>query len=168
MNLCAIALGSNLGHSRQTLQAAIQTLSQHPLIHILKVSNWYQTKAVTCTPQPDYINGCATLKTTLNPHALLALLLQVEQQYGRVRRGKWDARTLDLDLLLYGELIIETEQLTIPHPRMGDRSFVLIPLAEIAPDWLHPPTGDRIQTLANRLSTSEIIAAESHKILPKS
>lgn len=153
MPLCAIAIGSNLGNSRQIVKAAIQTLDQHQQVHILKVSGWYQTKAVTysSSPQPDYINGCAILETTLDPHALLSLLLQVEQTYGRVRRAKWDARTLDLDLLLYENLVITTDHLTIPHPRMCDRSFVMIPLAEIAPDWCHPLMGYSMATIAKKI-----------------
>jgi len=154
---CAIAIGSNLdsdfGSSQQIVKAAIKALDRFGQIQILRVSNWYQTKAVTLSElsQPDYINGCATLQTTLSPIALLTRLLDVEVQFGRIRRAKWDARTLDLDLLLYENYILNTPDLIIPHPRMVDRTFVMLPLAEIAPDWIHPVTGDRIDRMAQNL-----------------
>jgi 2-amino-4-hydroxy-6-hydroxymethyldihydropteridine diphosphokinase len=104
MNFCAIALGSNLGNSQQIVEAAIIRLYQLSQIQVLRVSNWYRTKAITLSnlPQPDYVNGCAVLETSLNPQELLGELLAVEVEFGRIRREKWDARTLDLDLLLYG------------------------------------------------------------------
>jgi len=153
MKLCAIALGSNLGNSLEIVKQAIDKLDQHNQIEIQSVSNWHRTKAITLstTPQPDYINGCALLATSLTPQELLGVLLQVEIEFGRVRRTKWDARTLDLDLLLYANYILNTDDLVIPHPRMCDRSFVMMPLAEIAPDWLHPLTGDRIDQIARSL-----------------
>jgi len=153
MKLCAIALGSNLGNSLEIVKQAIEKLDQHSQIEIQSVSNWHRTKAITLstTPQPDYINGCALLATSLTPQELLGVLLQVEIEFGRVRRTKWDARTLDLDLLLYANYILNTDNLVIPHPRMCDRSFVMIPLAEIAPDWLHPLTGDRVDQIARSL-----------------
>ncbi len=143
--LCAIALGSNLsseiGDSEQIVCAAIAQLASDPEIEIIKVSRWYLTKAITLPnsqPQPDYINGCAILKTTLNPLSLLQALFDIEQFFGRERRERWGARTLDLDLLLYGDRVITSPKLELPHPRMGDRAFVLLPLAEIAADWIHP------------------------------
>jgi 2-amino-4-hydroxy-6-hydroxymethyldihydropteridine diphosphokinase len=149
MNLCAIALGSNLGNSQYIVEEAITKLDRLSQIKILQVSNWYRTKAITLSnlQQPDYINGCAILETTLSPQELLAALLAVEVQFGRIRRAKWDARTLDLDLLLYENYILNTDNLVIPHPRMCDRAFVILPLAEIAPDWVHPVKGDRISQL---------------------
>jgi len=150
---CAIAIGSNLGsnfgNSREIVKAAVKTLDLSGQIEILQVSRWYRTKAITISlPQPDYINGCATLNTSLSPQNLLAAMLEIEVQFGRVRRAKWDARTLDLDLLLYESQILNTDDLVIPHPRMCDRAFVMLPLAEIAPDWIHPLRGDRIARLA--------------------
>ncbi|MBD2186873.1 2-amino-4-hydroxy-6-hydroxymethyldihydropteridine diphosphokinase [Pseudanabaena mucicola] len=153
--LCAIALGSNLssevGDSEKIVQSAIAKLANIPEIEVLKVSRWYRTKAITLpnsAPQPDYINGCATLQTSLPPMQLLQVLLTIEQMFGRERRERWGARTLDLDLLLYGEHRIDTPELVLPHPHMGDRAFVLLPLAEIAAEWIHPVTGFAIATLA--------------------
>ena len=143
--LCAIALGSNLsseiGNSEKIVQAAIAKIATYPEIEVVKVSHWYRTKAITLpntAPQPDYINGCAILKTSLTPLQLLGTLFKIEQLFGRERRQRWGARTLDLDLLLYGDRQIDSTELVLPHPCMGDRAFVLLPLAEIAGDWIHP------------------------------
>ncbi len=146
MSQCAIAIGSNLGNSLQIVENAIQTLDNHPQIKVTKHSSWYQTAPVG-PPQPDYINGCALLSTSLTPQELLKALLETEQQYQRVRGERWGARTLDLDLLLYDDLILDIPNLHIPHPRMRERPFVLIPLAEIAPDWVDPVTGKAIARL---------------------
>ena len=153
--LCAIALGSNLsseiGDSQKIVQAAIAQLATYPEIEVVKVSRWYRTKAITLpntAPQPDYINGCAVLRTTLNPFQLLQALFYTEQFFGRERRERWGARTLDLDLLLYGDRQIDTPELVLPHPRMSDRAFVLLPLAEIAADWIHPVKGLAISELS--------------------
>ncbi|OIP70476.1 MAG: 2-amino-4-hydroxy-6-hydroxymethyldihydropteridine diphosphokinase [Oscillatoriales cyanobacterium CG2_30_44_21] len=153
--LCAIALGSNLsseiGDSKQIVEAAIAQLTAHPEIEVIKVSRWYLTKAITlpdADPQPNYINGCAILKTSLQPLALLQALFDIEQFFGRERRERWGARTLDLDLLLYGDRVINSPDLELPHPRMGDRAFVLLPLAEIAADWMHPIYQKAIADLA--------------------
>jgi 2-amino-4-hydroxy-6-hydroxymethyldihydropteridine diphosphokinase len=140
---CAIALGSNLGDSLATLSRAIVTLNNTPEIAVKSHSSWYQTAPVG-PPQPDYINACAILEVALQPEQLLAKLLEIEIKFNRVRREKWGPRTLDLDLLLYDNLILETPTLTLPHPRMTERAFVLVPLAEIAPDWVHPVTKSAI------------------------
>lgn len=151
---CAIALGSNLGDSRSILDRTIERLRSSPQIDLIAVSSWHHTIAVG-PPQPDYLNGCATLQTSLAPLALLATLQAIETEFGRVRQQRWGARTLDLDLLLYGSQILDIPRLQVPHPRMTERAFVLIPLAEIAPDWHEPTTGYSIATLCDRLSNSE-------------
>jgi len=158
----AIALGSNLGNSLATLEAALQRLDLLPEITVQQRSPYYRTKAVG-PPQPDYINSCALLSTTLSPQALLSVLLEVEAQFGRVRRERWAARTLDLDLLLYGDRIVDTPDLQIPHPRMGDRAFVLIPLADIAPDWVEPVSHKTIAQLLKAVDSSGV-----EKMLPTS
>lgn len=137
MTKCAIALGSNLGDSLRILETSIITLAKHPNLHLISHSHWYQTAPIG-PPQPDYLNGCAILETSLNPKKLLEIILKIERQFGRIRREKWGPRTLDLDLLFYGELILKTPSLEIPHPRIIERAFVLVPLAEIAPTWKHP------------------------------
>ncbi|MEM8641034.1 MAG: 2-amino-4-hydroxy-6-hydroxymethyldihydropteridine diphosphokinase [Cyanobacteria bacterium P01_G01_bin.54] len=153
---CAIALGSNLGDSAQILAQAIQKLNEHPHIQINAVSPWYQTTPVGGPPQPDYLNGCATLMTKLTPLALLDVLLQLEQCFGRVRRERWGPRSLDLDLLFYAQQIIALPQLTVPHPRMRDRAFVLVPLADIAPQWHDPVTQQTVAQLCVRVDRAGI------------
>lgn len=133
----AIGLGSNLGDSRGLLLGALRALDEAEGVRLTAVSPWYRTAAVG-PPQPDYLNGCALLQTQLPADHLLALLLAIEARFGRVRKERWGPRTLDLDLLLYGEQIIHTPCLQVPHPRMAERSFVLEPLATIAPSWRHP------------------------------
>jgi 2-amino-4-hydroxy-6-hydroxymethyldihydropteridine diphosphokinase len=130
----AIGLGSNLGDSKRLLNLAIEALHQHPQITVTKVASYYQTKPIG-PPQPDYLNSAVTITTSLHPWHLLALLQSIENNCGRERQVHWGARTLDLDLLLYGQWYIDTVSLQVPHPRMFDRGFVLVPLAEIAQDW---------------------------------
>lgn len=165
--LSAIALGSNLGDSLTILEAALQLLAQTPEIELLTRSHWYQTKAVG-PPQPDYLNGCALLQTSLSPHQLLATLLQVEATFGRVRRERWAARTLDLDVLLFDDLILNTPSLQIPHPRMLERGFVLVPLAEIAPHWREPVSRKSIAELVQTIDCSGVEQLTTPNIqLPK-
>ncbi|HIK27402.1 MAG: 2-amino-4-hydroxy-6-hydroxymethyldihydropteridine diphosphokinase [Oscillatoriaceae bacterium SKW80] len=151
----ALALGSNLGDSRTILENALKILDKTPGITILSRSHWYQTAPVG-PPQPDYINGCALLQVEMTPQQLLQTILAVETQFGRVRKERWGARTLDLDLLLFDNLILDTPKLKIPHPRMRERAFVLVPLAEIAPDWIEPVTGIAIAILAQNLDSTGV------------
>ena len=156
----AIALGSNLGDSFTTLNAALEVLETTAGIQVQARSRWYQTPALlpagATAPQPDYLNGCALLRVSLSPYQLLRALLQTEEKFGRVRRERWGARTLDLDLLLFDDLILNTPTLQIPHPRMNDRAFVLVPLAEIAPDWMEPVSGKSINQLLQAVDCSEV------------
>ncbi|MEL6438195.1 MAG: 2-amino-4-hydroxy-6-hydroxymethyldihydropteridine diphosphokinase [Cyanobacteria bacterium J06621_8] len=154
---CAIALGSNQGNSQAILENSLQTLQQIPGITLQKSSSLYQTKPQgTPTPQPDYLNGCALLSVAQSPVELLNILQAVEIQYGRVSKGTLQPRTLDLDLLLYGDLILDTLNLTIPHPRLTERGFVLVPLAEIAPDWIEPVSKSTVVQLLEKVDTSGI------------
>ena len=152
---CAIALGSNLGDSLTILEAALKALAHTPGVALEARSQWYQTKAVG-PPQPDYLNGCALLTVTLSPQALLEALLRIEANFGRIRRERWSARTLDLDLLLFDAVILNTPSLQIPHPHMTERAFVLVPLAEIAPHWIEPISGKTIAQLVQTVDCSEV------------
>jgi len=151
----ALALGSNIGDSRTILEAAIETLAQTPGIFLETRSSWYRTKALG-PPQPDYLNGCVILQVEMLPQHLLAALLEIEEQFGRVRQERWGPRTLDLDLLLYHDLIVDTPNLQIPHPRMRERAFVLVPLAEIAPDWIEPVSKCVIKELLKEVDCSDV------------
>jgi 2-amino-4-hydroxy-6-hydroxymethyldihydropteridine diphosphokinase len=153
--IAAIGLGSNLGDSRAILAAALSALNRTTGIQVLVRSHWYRTPPIG-PPQPDYLNGCALLQTTHSPLSLLDILLTVENQFGRVRTERWGARSLDLDLLLYADQILSTPRLELPHPRLRERAFVLVPLAEIAPDWIEPVTGLAIADLASRVDWSGI------------
>ncbi len=154
---CAIALGSNQGKSQDILESSLNTLNQIPGITLQKTSSWYKTKPVgTSETQPDYLNGCALLSVEQSPEELLAILQATEIQYGRVGKGTLQPRTLDLDLLLYGDLVRKTPNLIIPHPRMRERAFVLVPLAEIAPDWIEPVSGINIANLLKTVDTSGV------------
>jgi 2-amino-4-hydroxy-6-hydroxymethyldihydropteridine diphosphokinase len=148
-----IALGSNMDSPHSQLDSALEALAQHPHIEITGVSSRYQTPPIG-PQQPDFINAAAQLSTDLSPLALLDALQAIEQQQNRVRSIHWGPRTLDLDILLYNNLVgdplvIESERLTIPHPRIGERAFVLVPLADLNPQ-LALPSGETVaQLLAN-------------------
>ncbi|MBN2218631.1 MAG: 2-amino-4-hydroxy-6-hydroxymethyldihydropteridine diphosphokinase [Pirellulales bacterium] len=155
MPTCLIGLGANLGDRRETLQRAVELLARHSEISVPCVSRWRETRPVGGpADQPAYLNGAATLETTLAPLALLAVLQSVEKQLGRQRRQRWDARPIDLDLLLYGDRVIQSPTLVVPHPRMAWRRFVLEPAAEIAPVMVHPVLGRSIADLLNHLDAT--------------
>lgn len=151
----AIALGSNLpsawGSPLETLGAALTLLGQSPGIWLTGLSSFYQTAPIG-PPQPDYCNACATLVTTYDPEDLLMTLHRIEAQFGRQRQTHWGPRTLDLDLLLYGDVILESATLQLPHPHLGERDFVLVPLAEIAAHWIDPRSGRSIQAILKALN----------------
>jgi 2-amino-4-hydroxy-6-hydroxymethyldihydropteridine diphosphokinase len=152
---CAIALGSNLGDSLQILQGAIAALSNHPHMTLMSCSSVYTTAPIG-PPQPDYLNACALVSTELSPEALLRSLLAIENRFGRIRQERWGPRLLDLDLLLFGDLVLATPELQVPHPRMYERAFVLVPLAEIAGDWRDPVSQKSIAELSAVLAMDGI------------
>lgn len=152
---CAIALGSNIGDSRAILDRAMGILAETSGISLKAQSSWYKTAPVG-PPQPNYINGCALLDVALTPQELLAVILDIEKKFGRVRKERWGPRTLDIDIILFDDIILETPKLTIPHPRMRERAFVLVPLAEIAPDWVEPVSGLAIAQLLLGLDCSGV------------
>lgn len=146
----AVALGSNLGDSQLILESALKLLSQTSGLVLQAQSPVYRTLPVG-PPQPDYLNACALFATQLDPNAFLAVLLQTETQFGRVRVERWGPRLLDLDLLLFDDLILDQPGLQIPHPRMTERAFVLVPLNEIAPNWIEPVSKKSIAELVQRV-----------------
>lgn len=141
-----IGLGSNLENPRQQVALALKELDAINGVTLLQQSRWYQSKAVGPGNQPDYINGVALIETHLDAHTLLDQLQQIEQDHERVREIHWGPRTLDLDLLLYGDQIIQSERLTVPHTYLTERNFVLYPLADVAQD-LVLPSGEGLESL---------------------
>jgi 2-amino-4-hydroxy-6-hydroxymethyldihydropteridine diphosphokinase len=157
-----IALGANLpsprfGPPRATLEAALAAIEAAG-VRVLKRSSWWGSEPVPASDQPWYVNGVASVATRLEPGALLALLHRIEAEFGRVRGARNEARLLDLDLLAYGDRRLEgDEPPLLPHPRLADRAFVLLPLAEVAPDWRHPVTGEPLRQLIARLPSGQKI-----------
>ncbi len=154
-----IAVGANLGDRRETIRSAVRTLRQTEGVHVAAVSELIRTQAVTspgAPEQPSYLNGAIVVETSLSCRALLELLLEIEREHGRVRAEgeKWSARTLDLDLLLYDDVVMDEPGLTVPHPRMRERDFVLRPLAQIAPDARHPILGKTVAEMLGELEKS--------------
>ncbi|WP_147695736.1 2-amino-4-hydroxy-6-hydroxymethyldihydropteridine diphosphokinase [Vogesella mureinivorans] len=134
MSRAVIALGSNLENPVQQVEAALAAIAALPGVSLLRRSACYQTAPVGYADQPDFINAVCEVQTSLSPEALLAALLEVEQAFGRVRTFRNAPRVLDLDLLLVEGVVLETDFLTLPHPRMHERAFVMLPLADMAAD----------------------------------
>ena len=141
MNTAYVALGANLGDPASTVRAAFAALANLPESRIVHCSSLYRTAPVGMTEQPEFVNAVAELETSLAPEALLDALLEVEQRFGRIRAERNGPRTLDLDLLLYNDQFVDLPRLTLPHPRLHLRAFVLQPLAEIAPNLQIPGRG---------------------------
>ncbi|MDV6315559.1 2-amino-4-hydroxy-6-hydroxymethyldihydropteridine diphosphokinase [Idiomarina sp. HP20-50] len=133
-----IALGSNLGKPAENILSALKVLSEDPRWQLLAYSSLYGSKPMGPQDQPDYVNAVCSVSTKLTAAALLQALHDIEDAFGRKRVRHWGERTLDLDLLLFGEQQHHSEQLRVPHPGLYERNFVLVPLADIASDWLLP------------------------------
>ena len=134
--VCYVALGSNLGDSQAYLKNALDALQAHQQITNLKTSKYYQSKPHGPQDQPDYLNAAVRFETTLDPEILLNYLQEIENKNERIREGvaRWGARTLDLDLLFYADMAINSKRLSVPHPRICERAFVLLPLRDLGAD----------------------------------
>src|SRR5215207_7720457 len=147
-----IGIGANLGNRYETVARALELLARRPGVEVLQVSTLRETEPVGYADQPRFLNGAAAVETELNPRALLDELLAVESELGRTRDGpRFGPRTIDLDLLLYGDESLDEPGLTVPHPRLHRRAFVLEPLAELDPGLVVPGHGP-LETLLLKLS----------------
>ncbi|MBR0604299.1 2-amino-4-hydroxy-6-hydroxymethyldihydropteridine diphosphokinase [Bacillus safensis] len=133
-NTAYIALGSNIGKKETYLKEAVKKLHEHPEVQVELISSIYETTPVGYENQDDFLNMAVKITTSLRPEELLSLTQKIEQELGRTREVRWGPRTADLDILLYNRENIETEQLVVPHPRMYERLFVLVPMSEICPE----------------------------------
>lgn len=138
MSIAFIGLGSNMGDKAASLKRAIEELGKVQGTRVLAVSSFYKTEPVGDVEQDWFINAAAEIETSLAPRELLNRLLDIEKDLGRVREVKWGPRIIDLDILLYDDLVMDEEGLVIPHPYLHERGFVLMPLAEISPEVMHP------------------------------
>ena len=137
MSTAYVALGSNLGDREENLRNALKHLEAND-VRVVKVSTFIETEPYGVTDQPGFVNAVCQVETKLEPLELLRLLLNIELEMGRVRLRRWGERNIDLDLLLYEDACVVSEELTLPHPDMQNRDFVLLPLAEIAGEVVHP------------------------------
>ena len=157
MKLAYIGLGSNLENPMAQMHSAIEHLSAHPDFTHFRVSALYSSKPVGPQDQPDYVNAVAAFQTHLSPINLLDLLQSIEQNHHRVRERHWGPRTLDLDLLLYGNEKIDLPRLTVPHPYMLERGFVIRPLMDLAPEMLLA-NGKTVSEHVSQLDTSDLVS----------
>lgn len=157
---CYLGLGSNLGDPVAHLNSALRALNGHSAINLINCSPFFGSKAVGPGTQPDFVNAAVEVQTMLAPTALLHALQAIENQHGRERGLRWGARTLDIDILLFGAQIINLPDLQVPHPRLSERAFVLAPLQKIAPD-LHLPNGTSVASLLDYVSTDDVWLLQS-------
>ena len=160
-----IGFGSNIGDRLKHIQNAIHALSKTEGITLQEISSIYKTDPIGYEAQAEFLNGVAAIQTSLSPLSLLQTLKDIETVIGRQHRLRWGPREIDLDILIYGNLCVQTEKLVIPHPEMHLRRFVLVPLAEIAPNFVHPVLQETIQTLCNRLEDDKSVVKKEDCIL---
>ncbi|AXF60536.1 2-amino-4-hydroxy-6-hydroxymethyldihydropteridine diphosphokinase [Leclercia sp. LSNIH6] len=155
MTLAYIAIGSNLASPLEQVNAAVQALGDIPQTRVVALSSFYRTPPLGPQDQPDYLNAAIALETALSAEALLDNTQRIELQQGRVRKEeRWGPRTLDLDIMLFGDAVINTERLTVPHYDMKRRGFMLWPLFEIAPDLIFPD-GESLSALLTQLNAEK-------------
>jgi len=155
--ICYIGIGSNAGDPVQNCLEAVDRLSAHEAIKVLRISSLYRTEPIGIKDQPWFINAVVEIRTALGVHALLEILQTLEERMGRVRAEKGGPRVIDLDILLYGERVIQDATLCVPHPEMHRRRFVLVPLNEIASYFIHPAYGVSIRGLLERLGDESAV-----------
>ncbi|MBY7740348.1 2-amino-4-hydroxy-6-hydroxymethyldihydropteridine diphosphokinase [Paenibacillus polymyxa] len=160
MTIAYIGIGANLGDRHTQIDQALGNFAQHKYISLIETSNRFSTSPVGVLNQPNFINLVCSIKTSLSALQLLDVLMEIEQKLGRVREGKWGPRTIDLDLLSFGREVINGEKLTIPHPRLHERLFVLIPLLELNLDSFFPYTIKELNNFVNVITNQNISLIE--------
>lgn len=163
MTIAYIGLGSNLDQPLAQVRSAIDELCKTTELRLISVSPLYASSPMGPQDQPDYINAVAAVETSLSPHELLKKLHVLEQQHGRQRLRHWGERTLDLDILLFGEQILDDADLTVPHPGLTERNFVIYPLADIAPDIEIPGQGP-VSQLISRVPRGDLTQVETVRL----
>jgi 2-amino-4-hydroxy-6-hydroxymethyldihydropteridine diphosphokinase len=146
-----LGLGSNLGDREVHLQRAIALLEEDECVQIKKKSTVIETEPIGHTEQGAFLNQVIQIETSYDPYSLLQKCLKIEKSSGRIREEKWGPRTLDIDILFFGETVLQSDGLKIPHPEVSNRAFVLLPLAEIAPTFQHPVSGQQIEAMLHLL-----------------
>jgi 2-amino-4-hydroxy-6-hydroxymethyldihydropteridine diphosphokinase len=156
--IALLAFGSNLGDRRRTLSAARKALKREGEVRVLRFSRLFESAAQGGPPgQPLYLNAVLVVATALDPVRLLSCCQEIEAEFGRERRERWGPRTLDIDILAYGDRVSAGPGLILPHPRLHERSFVLLPLREVSPGWCHPLLGKTVPQLAAGLPDEDTI-----------
>jgi len=156
VSLVAISMGSNLGNRLSSLRKAILLLKKEGF-NIIKTSDVFETPPFGVTNQPRFLNACLLIDTETNPADLLKKLKKIENEVGRIQRFRWGPREIDLDIIFYDEKVIDGPSLKVPHPHMHERPFVLIPLKQISPQWVHPILKKTVEQMAEDLHECDIL-----------
>ena len=160
MARCYLGLGSNLGDRAGAVRESVRRLASAGDIEVLRMSSLYLTRPWGRPDQPDFVNAVAEIETALGPWELLARAKSVERDMGRGEGGRWGPREIDIDVLLYDELIMDVDGLVLPHPHIEERAFVLVPLVEVTPDLVNPATGTGFAESLENLRSSERVSWE--------
>jgi len=156
VSLVAISMGSNLGNRLSSLRKAV-LLIKNEVANIIKTSDVFETPPFGITNQPRFLNACILIETDMPPLNLLEKLKKIEEQMGRIQRFKWGPREIDLDIVFYDEEVVNEPTLKIPHPHMHERPFVLIPLNQISPKWIHPTLKKTVEQMTSESQDSGIL-----------
>ncbi|MDD5724418.1 MAG: 2-amino-4-hydroxy-6-hydroxymethyldihydropteridine diphosphokinase [Syntrophales bacterium] len=155
--VCFLGIGSNMGNPAANCAVAERHISDRGGVTVLRRSSLYRTQPVGFEEQAWFVNGVIEVRTALRPRPLMDVILGVEDEMGRIRNEKWGPRIIDIDVLFYGQAVIEEKDLVIPHPRLHERRFVLVPMNEIAPHVIHPAFGVSVRGLLDRLQDTNTV-----------